>query len=289
MNGAPRGDGARGQARADAGERRPLVVKVGGSAGIDLDAVCDDVAALRREGREVVLVHGGNARLDETARSLGHPPRFVVSPSGHTSRFTDAATMDVFMMVYCGVVNKRLVERLQVRGVAALGLSGLDGRLLEGRHKRSVRSVEAGKTRVLHGDHTGTVDRVDARLLRLLLDQGYLPVVSPPGASDEGVAINVDGDRAAGAIAVALAAADLVILSNVPGLLRDVDDPASLVPSVARREIDDAIAWAGGRMKKKLLGAAEALDGGVDRVVLAAAHGSNVVRAALAGRGTVLA
>ncbi len=268
---------------------RPLVVKVGGSAGIDLDAVCDDVADLWHAGREVVLVHGGNARLSEIATALGHPPRFVVSPSGHTSRFTDAATMDVFLMVYCGVVNKRIVERLQRRGVAAFGLSGLDGRLLEGRHKRSVRSVEAGKTRVLHGDHTGTVDRVDVRLLRLLLGERYLPVVSPPGASAEGVAINVDGDRAAAAIAAALGAAELVILSNVPGLLRDVDDPMSLVSAVARDEIEDALAWAGGRMKKKLLGASEALVGGVGRVVLADAREADPVRAALAGRGTVLA
>ena len=268
---------------------RPLVVKVGGSAGIDLDAVCEDVADLWHEGREVVLVHGGNERLSEIATALGHPPRFVLSPSGHTSRFTDAATMDVFMMVYAGVVNKRIVERLQRRGVRALGLSGLDGRLLEGRHKRSVRSVEAGKTRVLHGDHTGTVDRVDERLLRLLLGERYLPVVSPPAASLEGVAINVDGDRAAAAIAAALGAAELVILSNVPGLLRAVDDPSSLVARVARHEVDDALAWAGGRMKKKLLGASEALAGGVARVVLADARGARCVRGALAGRGTVLA
>lgn len=270
-------------------DERPLVVKVGGSAGIDLDAVCDDVAGLWHEGRQVVLVHGGNERLNEIATRLGHPPRFVQSPSGHTSRFTDAATMDVFMMVYCGVVNKRVVERLQVRGVAALGLSGLDGRLLEGRHKRSVRSSEAGKTFVLHGDHTGTVERVDVRLLRLLLGERYLPVISPPGASLEGVAINVDGDRAAGAIAIALGAAELVILSNVPGLLRDVDDPASLVAHVDRQAIEAAMVWAGGRMKKKLLGSAEALDGGVGRVLLADARGAAPVRAALAGRGTVLA
>lgn len=272
-----------------AARARPLVVKVGGSAGIDVDAVCDDVATLWQGGRPVVLVHGGNERLSEVATALGHPPRFVTSPSGHTSRYTDDETMEVFMMVYCGAVNTRIVERLQRRGVGAVGLSGLDGRLLEGRHKRSVRSVEGGKTRVLHGDHTGTVERVNSALLQLLLDAGHLPVISPPAASFDGVAINVDGDRAAAAIAAALGAAELVILSNVPGLLADVEDETSLVPAVARSDVERAITHAGGRMKKKLLGASEAIDGGVGRVVLGDARIAGPISAALAGRGTVIA
>jgi [amino group carrier protein]-L-2-aminoadipate 6-kinase len=192
-------------------------------------------------------------------------------------------------MVYCGVVNKRIVERLQRRDVDAVGLSGLDGRLLEGRHKHSVRSVEGGKTRVLHGDHTGTVERVNDGLLRSLLRAGHLPVVTPPASSFAGVAINVDGDRAAAAIAAALGATDLVILSNVPGLLADVDDASSLIPSVPRASVEATIPGAGGRMKKKLLGAAEAIDGGVARVVLGDARIASPIRAALAGRGTVIA
>jgi len=266
----------------------PLVVKVGGSAGIDLDAVCDDVATIWHDGRPLVLVHGGSERTNQVATALGHPPRFVTSPSGHTSRYTDDETMEAFLMVYCGAVNKRIVERLQRRDVDAIGLSGLDGRLLEGRHKRSVRSVEGGKTLVLHGDHTGTVERVDAALLRLLLGAGHLPVVTPPAASFEGVAINVDGDRAAAAIAAALGAADMVVLSNVPGLLGDVRDESSLVPAVARADVETAITHAGGRMKKKLLGAAEAIDGGVGRVVIGDARIAAPISAALSGRGTVI-
>ena len=272
-----------------AAAERPLVVKVGGSAGLDVDAVCDDVAALWQGGRPVALVHGGSERTNQVATALGHAPRFVTSPSGHTSRYTDDETMEVFMMVYCGAVNKRMVERLQRRGVGAVGLSGLDGRVLEGRHKRSVRSVEEGKTRVLHGDHTGTVERVNSALLRLLLDAGHLPVLTPPAASFEGVAINVDGDRAAAAVAAALGATDLVILSNVPGLLADLHDEASLIPTVARSGVEDAITHAGGRMKKKLLGAAEAIDGGVGRVVIGDARIATPITAALAGRGTVIA
>lgn len=266
-----------------------LVVKVGGSDGVDLDGVAADVARLWHAGRRLVLVHGGSAATNRVAEALGRPPRFVTSPSGHTSRFTDRDTLEVFAMVYAGAVNKGLVERLQRLDVPAVGLAGIDGRVLEGRHKRSVRSVEGDKVRVLHGDHTGTVERVNGDLLRLLLGGGYLPVLTPPAASYEGVMINVDGDRAAAAVAAELRASELVILSNVPGVLRDVDDESSLVPSIPRAEVEGAIAAVGGRMKKKLLGAAEALAAGVERVVLGDARIDRPIAAALAGRGTVIA
>src|SRR5690606_23444788 len=106
------------------------VVKVGGSEGVDLDAVCDDVAKLTANGARLVLLHGGSSETNRVSTLLGRPPRFVTSPSGHQSRFTDRATLEVFEMVYCGKVNKGIVERLQARAVNAVGLSGLDGRLL---------------------------------------------------------------------------------------------------------------------------------------------------------------
>lgn len=266
-----------------------IVVKVGGADGIDQDAVCDDVAGLVAAGTRLVLVHGGSAETNKVSVQLGHPPRFVTSPSGHESRFTDRATLEVFEMVYCGKVNKGLVERLQARGVNAVGLSGLDGRLLEGRRKSSVRVVEDGRVRVLHGDHTGVVERVNVRLLSLLLSGGYLPVLTPPAISYEGVAINVDGDRAAAAVAAALRADDLLLLSNVPGLLRDFPDESSLVRSLNVTGLEYAMDYAGGRMKKKLMGAREALAGGVRRVVLGDARRERPVSAALSGEGTVVA
>lgn len=266
-----------------------VVVKVGGAEGIDYDAVCDDVAALRQQGRRLVMVHGGSAETNRVAEALGHPPRFVTSPSGFTSRFTDRETLEIFEMVYCGKMNKGIVERLQRRGVAAVGLSGLDGRIFEGRHKASVRSVEDGKTVILRGDHTGTVERVNEALLRLLLEHGYLPVLTPPGASYEGVAINVDGDRAAARVAAALGAEALVLLSNVPGLLRAFPDEASLIREVPAASVEGYLDVAQGRMKKKVLGAAEAVAGGVGRVVFADGRVAEPVARALRGEGTVVA
>ena len=266
-----------------------IVVKVGGSEGIDLDAVCQDVAALVKGGEELVLVHGGSHETNSVAERLGHPPRFVTSVSGYTSRFTDRRTLEIFEMVYCGKINKQVVETLQSLGVNAVGLSGLDGRLLEGRRKEAIRVREGSKRRVLHGDYTGTVERVNSALLRLLLDNGYLPVITPPAISYESEGINVDGDRAAAAIATALGATDLVILSNVPGLLRDFPDEATLITHVERGEVEAFMTFAEGRMRKKVLGAVEALKGGVGRVIFADGRVEAPVSAALAGQGTVIA
>lgn len=266
-----------------------IVVKVGGSEGIDLDAVCRDVAELIKEGQELVLVHGGSHETNIVAEKLGHPPRFVTSVSGYTSRFTDRETLEIFEMVYCGKVNKSIVERLQRLGVNAVGLSGLDGRLLEGRRKEAIRIREGSKRRVLHGDYTGIVERVNVELLRLLLDNGYLPVVTPPAISYQSEGINVDGDRAAAAIAQALGATELVILSNVPGLLRDFPDETTLIPRIERARAEEALAFAEGRMKKKVLGAIEALEAGVGRVIFADGRVEAPIHAALAGRGTVIA
>jgi len=263
---------------------RPLVVKLGGGSGLDVDAVLRDLAARKEPW---VLVHGGNAELNEVSRKMGHEPRFVTSPSGHTSRVTDAATIGLIQMVYRGRINNDLVLRLQRLGVNAVGLSGVDGRIWEAERKEAVRVVENGRKFLLRDDQTGKIVRVNAALLRLLLDNGYRPVLTLPALASDGSAVNVDGDRAAAAVAAALGAHDLVILSNVPGLLRDVEDPTSVVASIPRADLESDT-FAQGRMKKKLLGAQEALDGGVMRVVLGSANRERPVTDALAGVGTVI-
>jgi len=267
-----------------------LVIKVGGSEGVDLDAVCADLAELAHAGQRWVLVHGGSHETNVIAEQLGHPPQFITSVSGYTSRRTDRRTLEIFEMVYCGKVNKGIVERLQQLGVNAVGLSGVDGRLLEGPRKKALRIVDpaTGRRRIVRDDLTGKVERVNEGLLRLLLEAGYWPVISPPAISYEGEAVNVDGDRAAAAIAAALEADTLVILSNVPGLLRNFPDESSLIRHVPADQLDDVMVYAEGRMRIKLLGAREALDSGVRRVVLGDSRRERPVSAALAGTGTVL-
>jgi acetylglutamate/LysW-gamma-L-alpha-aminoadipate kinase len=262
-----------------------IVIKIGGGAGIATEPLLQELA---QRGRDWVLLHGASDEATRLGEALGHPPRFVTSPSGHTSRFTDERTLELFAMA-SGKLNLRIVERLQQLGVNAIGLTGVDGRALEGTRKDHVKALVDGKRVVLRGDHTGTVERVNAPLLRLLLENGYAPVLTVPAISREGHAVNADADRAAAQVAGALGAEALVILSNVPGLLRDVQDPASLVRRIPAAELE-AVAekYAQGRFKKKVLGASEALALGVPRVMLASANAPAPLAAALAGEGTVI-
>jgi len=263
-----------------------IVVKAGGGTSLDVDAIVQDISSLRAKGTELLLVHGGAQTTNAVAEALGHPPQFVTSESGHVSRRTDRRTLEIFEMVYCGQLNKMWVEKLQRHGVNAVGLSGLDGRIFEGTRKNTLRIRVDGRRMVLRDDWTGTVDRVNTELLQLLTGGGYFPVLTPPGASTAGEAINVDGDRAAAMVAGALKAAALVILSDVPGLLRAHPDESTLITEIPRGQADRFMDFAEGRMKKKVMGAVEAVAAGVATVIFADGRIAEPISRALAGGGT---
>ncbi|HMA33715.1 MAG TPA: [LysW]-aminoadipate kinase [Chloroflexia bacterium] len=263
------------------------VVKIGGAAGIDAAAVCADLAAHWRAGQRLVLMHGGSAATDQLAVALGHPPCFVTSASGQVSRRTDPRTLEIFIMA-TAAINRRLVAALQAQGVNALGLCGLDGRLIQARRKPAIRVIEDGRERVIRDDWTGTPTTANGALLRSLLDAGYLPVVAPLAAGAPGEALNIDGDRGAALLAGTLRAEALILLTNVPGLLRHYPDEQTLIPHVPGAALEAMTAHAAGRMRKKLLGAAEALAAGVPRVIIAAGRGAAPLGAALAGGGTLI-
>lgn len=263
-----------------------IVVKVGGGKDLNVDAIVADVAALRTRSVPLILVHGGAETTNEVAEALGHPPEFVTSESGFISRRTDRRTLEIFEMVYCGQLNKMWVEKFQQAGLNAVGLSGLDGRIFEGTRKDTLRVRIDGKRMVLRDDWTGTVERVNKSLLQLLLDAGYLPVITPPGSSDVGEAINVDGDRAAAMVAAAFHAEAFVILSNVPGLLRAFPDESTLIREIPRAKAEEFMQYAEGRMKKKVMGAVEAIGEGVQKVIFADGRAEEPITRALAGAGT---
>ena len=271
----------------------PVVVKIGGAKAVDPAGAVDDVATLTADGRDCVVVHGGSTIVDETIERLGMEPEYVESASGVTGRFTDAATMEAFAMAMAGKLNTELTARLRTAGVDALGLSGVDGGLLSGPRKSAVRVVEDGKRKIRRGDHSGRIESVNADLLDGLLADGYTPVVSPPmaGQEDDGnvTAVNADADRAAAAVAGALAA-DLVLLTDVAGVYADPADPDTLIDSATTPADLAAVENAAeGFMKKKVMAATEALSGGAGRVVVADANAADPILAALGGGGTVIA
>ena len=262
-----------------------LIIKIGGAAGIDYGPLCADLAERWAAGERIVLCHGGSDGANRLGEQLDHPARFVTSPSGHTSRLTDRATLEIFMMA-TALLNRQLVERLRGLGVNALGLSGLDGGLLSGTRKSTIRIVENGRQRMIRDDWTGTVESVNAALLGTLLDAGYLPVIAPLGVSAAGEPFNIDGDRGAAMVAAAMRAESLLLLTNVPGLLREFPDESTLISRLPASQLEATLGVAQGRMKKKLLGASEALAGDVGRVIIADGRAEQPVSAALAGAGT---
>ncbi len=259
-----------------------LVVKLGGGEGLDLAAASDDLSVIAGR-RPLAVVHGVSAIMNQFCRESGVEVQALQSPSGHSSRYTPPAVRDIYVRA-AETANELLVSALRERGLNAVGFVG-ENIALKGRRKTAIRAVVNGRVRVIRDDFSGSIIGVDGQMLRRTLDQSNTPVLPPMARSSDGP-LNVDGDRAAAAVAGALKAETLVILSNVAGLYRRFPDETSLVENVTLSQIEGALDWAQGRMKRKVLAAREALTQGVERVIIADGRVSNPVSRALDGAGT---
>ena len=200
-----------------------VVVKYGGNAMINeqlKQQVMEDIVLLWLIGVRVVLVHGGGPEISELMDRLGKKPEFVGG-----LRVTDKETMDIVQMVLAGKINKTLVNLLEMKGGKAIGLSGMDGRLLQ----CTVRDERLG--------FVGDIQKVHINPVTDLLDNGYIPVVSTVGCDKSGNAYNINGDTAAAFIAGALDAKTLIMMTDIAGVLRDKDDPSTLIPEISLDEI----------------------------------------------------
>jgi acetylglutamate/LysW-gamma-L-alpha-aminoadipate kinase len=248
----------------------PLVVKIGGAAGVDLDNVCSDVAELVRQGEHVVVVNGGSDAGERLLKALSLDRPEVTTSSGNVVRLTYAATLRALTMAWVGEVNKRVVVALLERGIPAIGLCGADGRVLLARRRPPLKINDRGRLRIDREHLAGEISEVNTRLLGTLLDQGYVPVLCPPAVTEDGVLVNADADQIAASLATSLGARAFVMLSNVPGLLENPDDPLTLV----RRsdDVEGCMRLAAGRMRYKLDAARKALHGGVPSVYVSSSR-----------------
>ncbi|MBI5927799.1 MAG: [LysW]-aminoadipate kinase [Chloroflexi bacterium] len=256
------------------------VLKIGGGAGVDHRAVIRNLAERIQAGERWVLVHGTSAAANELATRLGVPVRTITSPGGHVSRHTDAQMIGIYGMAAASV-NQQLCAELSGYGVRVAGLTGPT--VISAQRKQAIRAIQNGRPVVIRDDFSGRITGIDRDLLESLLDAGYTPVIAPLAIGESGESLNVDGDLVAATAAHTLNANLLMILSNVPGLLRDVNDATSLVENFTLYEIERYENFAAGRMKKKLLAAREAK---VEQVILADSRLENPINAALTGAGT---
>lgn len=264
------------------------VVKCGGNPAVDATAVCADVAELVREGQSVLLVHGGSAEIARLAGKLGVPQRTLVAPDKVTTRYTDPATLEVVVLALAGAVKPAIVAELTRLGVPAAGLTGLDGGMLRARRKSAVRAVVDGRTTLVRDNLSGRIGEVRTELPETLLRSGFVPVVSPPATDEHGRPVNVDADRAAAALAAALEADHLVLLTGAPGVLADPGDDTSVLSTCEVSATGAPGPFAAGGMALKLVAAREALAGGVPSVRIADGRGAGPLRGALTGSGTAV-
>ena len=256
-----------------------ITIKIGGILEDNLHptTISDIKKIVEQEG--VVLVHGGGKEVTKVSKELGKEPKFVVSPGGIKSRYTDKETAEIFTMVMSGKINKTIVCMLQKNGINAIGLSGIDGKIIQAERKKKLLIInEKGRKQAIDGGYTGRITNVNASLLKSLLEQGYTPVISPIAISEEFDCLNVDGDRAAAYVAGKIQSDKVLFLTNVDGLLMD----EKLVKSLTLDEAKAIIPKIGFGMEKKILAATEALDMGVKEALIANGQRENPISAAIA-------
>ncbi len=233
-----------------------VVVKYGGNAMVNEELkhqVMEDIVLLWLIGIRVVLVHGGGPEISDMMDRLGKKPEFVDG-----LRVTDRETVDIVQMVLAGKVNKSLVTLLQRNGGNAVGLSGMDGRLIEARMK----NVALG--------YVGSITKINIKPVMDLLERGYIPVISTIGCDDEGNAYNINGDTAAAWIAGALEAERLIMMTDIAGILRDPKDPATLIPALTIPEATELFEQniISGGMIPKVECCIDAIHMGVKKVII---------------------
>ena len=235
---------------------KTVVVKYGGNAMINeqlKQQVMEDIVLLWLIGVKVVLVHGGGPEINETMQKLGKEAQFV-----NGLRVTDRETVDIVQMVLAGKINKTLVNLIQMKGGHAVGLSGIDGGILEAKMKDEALG------------YVGTVTKVRPQPINDLLEKGYIPVVSTVASDRMGNAYNINGDTAAARIAGALNAERLIMMTDIAGILKDKDDPSTLIPHITvgeAKELYESGVISGG-MIPKVDCCIDALEHGVDNVVI---------------------
>jgi acetylglutamate/LysW-gamma-L-alpha-aminoadipate kinase len=259
-----------------------IVVKVGGRVMAKaLENIVESIAINKHEG--ILLVHGGGDQVTEFSKKMGIEPKFVTSPEGIRSRFTDWDELQVYVMVM-GLINKQIVSSLLKKGVNALGMSGIDlGIVKANRKKRIIIIDEKGKKRVIDGGYTGKISRVESQIIFKLISLGYALIFSSIAIDEEEfVPLNVDGDSMALAIASAIKANYLIFLTDVDGVILN----GGVVKRIKLNEVEDIYKKIGPGMNRKIIMASNAISNGVGRVIIGSGLVKDPIGKALSGEGT---
>jgi acetylglutamate/LysW-gamma-L-alpha-aminoadipate kinase len=263
-----------------------VVCKIGGSIieGVN-PSIIEDIKGLLSQGTRLVLVHGGGDQVTDIAEKMGKKQRFITSPEGIKSRYTDKETAQIFTMVMSGLLAKQIVQTLEKNGISGVSLAGVDGALLKANRKKKLMVIdERGRKVAIEGGFTGKISDVNTSFLDLLVSAGFVPVVSPVAVSEEFDLLNVDGDRACSHIAGALKADYAVFLTDTEGLILDNE----VVGNMKINEAREALPKIGSGMDKKVIAAVEAVEMGSKKSVIASGLKEHPLQSAMSNIGTVI-
>ena len=264
------------------------VVKIGGASGNRLEPLIDEVAERNRAGERWIVVHGASGVMNDLCAERGLEVRMVTSPSGYRSRFVGERERELFREAALSY-GARIIEMLAERGVKAVQADPEQAPYAAAKRKDFLRESVNGRMRILRGNYSGTVTKVEPSSLLAALDGGLVPVVPPLALDSElGISLNIDGDRLAAQIAGAVRADLLIILSNVPGLMKDIEDPRSLITRGSLAGWDVIEHYAQGNMKRKVVACKEALEPSIPSVYLADGRVENPLANAMEGHSTWL-
>jgi acetylglutamate/LysW-gamma-L-alpha-aminoadipate kinase len=261
-----------------------IIVKIGGGSKINIAGIIADLSGI---DQQYVIVHGANALRDKLAEDLGQPKQVLTSVKGYTSVYSDEKLLDVMMMAYAGLRNKRIVEQCHQHGINAVGLTGLDGKMVRGRRNKGIRVYQGKKLKIVR-DFSGKPQSVNAPLLQLLLANGYVPVLTVPIIDEQNAAINTENDDVVRVLQQALKADTVINLIEASGFLEDKDDDASLIKKIPSSELEAREQQVEGRMKRKMLAVRRLFEHGASKVVISDGRSEHPVNDALAGKGTVI-
>ena len=260
------------------------IVKIGGGRTIDTDQILMDIKVL---SEPTIIVHGANTYRDELAARLGVPIRRIVSETGQSSVYSDAELMDLQLMSYAGLRNKRIVEKAQALGLNAIGLTGIDGGLVRARSNRGIRVREDGRRRLIH-DLSGKPLKINRSLLEHLLSEQYLPVITIPFLDEQGRAVNSENDDLVALLHQELGSRRIFFCIEAPGLLRQVHGEDILIPQLSSDQLNGEMARLEGRIKRKLLALQRIVSSHATTVHVCDGRIKNPLMTAIKGGGTCL-
>lgn len=260
------------------------IIKIGGGENINLQAIISDLKNLEDN---FIIVHGANALRDEIAKKLDYEKQVLVSASGYSSVFSDEEALDIMMMTYSGLRNKRIVEMCQQAGVNAVGITGIDGKVIEGRRNKGIRVKENGKLRIVR-DFSGKPKNINVDLLKLLISNKYVPVLTVPIIDENNFAISSENDDIVALLKNSLEAEKVIQLIEAPGFLDDANNPNSVVKSISKSELEKREAQVEGRMKRKMKAQKKLFESGNTTVYICDGRIENPIKNALNGGGTII-